>query len=222
MPDTWYEAVDADAPLMQGEFVLGCPTLALPDDLVAFESGSIAVQRRLQNAVIMTQSCDLSSKGVETILLCPYYDYKKWIQKTSAYRDQAAQPKTEQNVRTINNIVARELKALEGGKYISQHLLDKDAVFGFPDYQVVELNAAFSVKRSIVEQLVRRHQRIRLNSPYREHLSQAYATVFMRVGLPKNIGTITDAGLYEPSDEFREAANAAARAKRAAASPSQA
>jgi hypothetical protein len=222
MPDTWYEAVDADAPLMQGEFVLGCPTLSLPDDLIAFESGRISVQRKLQNAVIMTQSCDLSSKGIETILLCPYYDYKNWIQKTSAYREQAALPKTDQNVRTINNQVARELKALGDGKYVSQHLLDKDTNFNFSDYQVVELNAAFSVKRSIVEQLVRRHSRIRLSSPYREHLSQAYATVFMRVGLPKNIGTITDTALYEPSEEFRIAVKAEAEAKRAAAANSQA
>jgi len=39
----------------------------------------------------------------------------------------------------------------------------------------------------------------------------------MRVGLPKNIGTITDAALYKPSEEYRNAAKAEAETKMAEA-----
>ena len=83
------------------------------------------------------------------------------------------------------------------------HLLDKNTEAGYPDYQVVELQDAFSVRRDIIEQLARKQAtRVRLNSPYREHLSRAYATVFMRVGLPINIGSIDDAAYYEPDATF--------------------
>lgn len=193
MPDNWYETAHADGPLLQGDFVLSCPTLVLPASLAIFEADSLAVERRLQNAVIMTQSCDLSSKGVETVLLCPYYPFKQWIQRTAGYIKQAA------SGQSVTNLVKKELESLAGGRRVAYHLLDKDEQVGFSDYQVVELTAAFSVQRLVIEQLLScQASRIRLNSPYREHLSQAYATVFMRVGLPKNITPLTDAGFYSP------------------------
>jgi hypothetical protein len=47
----------------------------------------------------------------------------------------------------------------------------------------------FTVPRSFLEALLQEQQlpRLRLLPPYREHLSQAFARFFMRVGLPQPV-----------------------------------
>lgn len=229
MPDAWYETVPVGDPILQGEFVLDCPTLTLPSDLSGYDigqtppQGKASIERKLHNAVIMTQSCDLFSKGLDTVLLCPYYPFKEFVQRTRDYHDLAAKDSSLKNSQSIKNVVEKELKALSAGARVAYHLLDKDDTVGFTDFQVVELNSAFSIRRSIVEQLVARQRaRTRLKSPYLEHLSQAYATVFMRVGLPKNISSSVDAAFYEPSAQFRASARAVAEAAASAAATAQA
>lgn len=217
MPDSWYETTSTEQKLLQGDLVQGCPTVTLPPSLADLEAGKIQTTCILRNAIIMTQSCDLASKGAETVLLCPYYPFKQWIQRTNGYRSQAAggQP--------VKNLVTKELEALADGRRVLQHLLNRDDSAGITDYLVVELNAAFSVHRSVITELTARQQtRILLRSPYREHLSQAYARVFMRVGLPENIGSIADPAYYEPDAAFQAAAKAqleAAKAAKQAARP---
>lgn len=234
MPDAWYETVPADDPLLQGEFVLNCPALTLPDDLSGYDAGQplaakkAPIGRKLHNAVVMTQSCDLYSKGQDTVLLCPYYPFKDFVQRVQAYRDAAAKDPSTRTTQAIKNVVEKVLFELASGGRVAYHLLDKDEAAGFLDYQVVELNSAFSVRKSIINQLVdRQPSRTRLRSPYLEHLSQAYATVFMRVGLPKNIARTVDASFYEPSVQLRASLKAAAeaaalaQAQRAASAPPQ-
>jgi len=55
--------------------------------------------------------------------------------------------------------------------------------------RVVDFHNVFTVPRSVLEaQLSRRKSpRLRLLPPYREHLSQAFARFFMRVGLPQPV-----------------------------------
>jgi hypothetical protein len=51
---------------------------------------------------------------------------------------------------------------------------------------VVDFREIFTLPRTFIESLVsqRTKSRLRLLPPYREHLSQAFARFFMRVGLP--------------------------------------
>lgn len=51
---------------------------------------------------------------------------------------------------------------------------------------VVDFREIFTLPRTFIESLVsqRTTPRLRLLPPYREHLSQAFARFFMRVGLP--------------------------------------
>jgi hypothetical protein len=56
------------------------------------------------------------------------------------------------------------------------------------DYSLVDLGSLFSLPTGLVRDLAERQgQRSRLNPPYREHLAQAFARFFMRVGLPVDI-----------------------------------
>ena len=54
------------------------------------------------------------------------------------------------------------------------------------EHRVVDFRAIYTVPRDFLERLLkeRRKPRLRLLPPYREHLSQAFARFFMRVGLP--------------------------------------
>jgi len=56
------------------------------------------------------------------------------------------------------------------------------------DYQVVDFRNVYGVQFSLLQNMAENIQdRIRLLPPYREHLSQAFARYFMRVGLPQDI-----------------------------------
>ena len=55
--------------------------------------------------------------------------------------------------------------------------------------RVVDFHEVFTLPRTFLESWLQQsgNQRLRLRPPYREHLSQAFARFFMRVGLPQPI-----------------------------------
>ena len=57
------------------------------------------------------------------------------------------------------------------------------------DHRIVDFHEVFSLPRSFLESWMgaQKPERFRLCPPYREHLSQAFARFFMRVGLPTDI-----------------------------------
>jgi hypothetical protein len=60
------------------------------------------------------------------------------------------------------------------------------------EIQIVDFRTVFSVPFQFITEMARRQsRRLRLQSPYREHLSQAFARFFMRVGLPADIKPFT-------------------------------
>jgi hypothetical protein len=54
------------------------------------------------------------------------------------------------------------------------------------EVRLVDFHEVFTIPRKFLEKLLsqRAEARVRLLPPYREHLSQAFARFFMRVGLP--------------------------------------
>ena len=56
------------------------------------------------------------------------------------------------------------------------------------DFTLVDFSRVFTVDAGLVRELAgSQGPRLRLNPPYREHLAQAFARFFMRVGLPVDI-----------------------------------
>lgn len=57
------------------------------------------------------------------------------------------------------------------------------------EVRIVNFHTVFTIPRDFLEALLRERgrDRLRLSSPYREHLSQAFARFFMRVGLPQPV-----------------------------------
>ena len=190
---SWYEEVGTGQGLLQGDFIFNCPTLIPPDNLEEIESGDFIVDVEYHNAVILTQSCDLYSKGVGNVSLCPIYPFKKWLERSKDYQSLV------KNGTSTNNLVSKEFEKLRKGNYTAFHLLNKEQSAGFEDFQVVELGSSFTVKRSVIDSLIATaSERFRMKSPYREHLSQAFAVYFMRVALPNDSLTISDLNYYRP------------------------
>ena len=69
------------------------------------------------------------------------------------------------------------------------HVLNKCELEGFKrDHRVVDFHRVHSLPLDFVRKIADElGERIRLQPPYREHLSQAFARFFMRVGLPVDI-----------------------------------
>lgn len=168
----WYNVVDGAADLSQGDFIDECPVV-VPHSEVSDE-----VQGRVlkYNVVIMSQSCDLVQRKLVLVLVCPIWSLSDFGKESSYYKEKKGK------------------EALRRGYLPGYHLLNKFNVetFRTDDYLVVDFRSVYSVPfDSIVDLAAKRGRRLRLLSPYREHLSQAFARFFMRVGLPVDIPSFT-------------------------------
>ncbi len=75
------------------------------------------------------------------------------------------------------------------GRYRSYHVLNRCGLPGLElDFMLVDLSRIHTLSLPAVRAFAELHSpRVRLRSPYREHLAQAFARFFMRVGLPVDI-----------------------------------
>jgi hypothetical protein len=80
-------------------------------------------------------------------------------------------------------------ESLRRGHVTGYHLLNKCDIKAFErDYLVVDFRNTKHVPFGFFTKSIERQgRRLRLLSPYKEHLSQAFARFFMRVGLPTDI-----------------------------------
>jgi hypothetical protein len=171
----WYDVVKGDQ-LQQGDILFRCP-LVKPT-LADLENDDPSVTREVkveeQNAIILSQSCDLALwKGkcaIEDVILCPLYSREEM-----------------RGDKTYKNMVAWE--EARKGRHPSVHILNECTIRGVEfDFMLVDLTEVFSIAVDTLREFAeRQNPRVRLNPPYREHLSQAFARLFMRVGLPVDI-----------------------------------
>jgi hypothetical protein len=166
----WYEIVGNDALLSQGDFFEGCPVV-IP--CTAIESGTETVAADVieYDIVVMSQSCDLEYRKVDIVLVCPVWSLGEFGERSAYFKS------------------AEGKEALRRGYSPGYHLLDKCELAGFnKDYAVVDFRNVYGVPFSFLTEISKRsNKRLRLLPPYREHLSQAFARFFMRVGLPCDI-----------------------------------
>lgn len=176
----WYKIIEASDELQQGDLVLNCPTIVPPTFNYTEQDGAEipnveTTTVKIFNAIIVSQSCDLEHGNIENVLVCPYYpltDYLTAVLRPNANADEKR----------------RKREDLRKGFLPGYHLINKDEGTNLSDYIVVDFRNVFAVNydflKSFVGQMPSRH---RLLPPYREHLSQAFARFFMRVGLPIDI-----------------------------------
>lgn len=170
----WYETISNVSDLSQGDFIINCPIIRPPKEINIDGENEIEVD--LINSIVLSQSCDLVNDKIEIVLVCPYFPLQYFIDGLP--NDQKSSKKA----------VKKFIENLKKGNQPGYHLLNKSQESGLDDYIVVDFRNVYGIHidnlRKIAENL---ETRLRLLSPYREHLSQAFSRYFMRVGLPIDI-----------------------------------
>jgi hypothetical protein len=161
----WYEVVNG-ASLQQGDFFYKCPVVVPVANPI---ERNVDVKVIESDVVIMSQSCDLERGKVEIVLVCPFIALSEARKHNSQHFSSA-----------------KWLKGVRQGKEPGYHLLNEITLQGHEQEPVIVdfrnvYGVPFEYFQTLLEDSV---PRIRLLPPYKEHLSQAFARFFMRVGLP--------------------------------------
>jgi hypothetical protein len=168
----WYDIVEG-AEILQGDFLKSCPVIIPPKKIEP--GGRVPVDVIEYDVVIMSQSCDLVQAKIELVLVCPVWPLSLVESKSEFFKSKKGKEQLRQ------------------GNVPGYHLLNKCEKEGFmQDFMVVDFHNVYGISLDFVINFVRdQGKRLRLLSPYREHLSQAFARFFMRVGLPADIPRFT-------------------------------
>ncbi len=151
----------------------GCPRFVLPAD--AGTKDDMVYSRASVDAVILSQSCDLALRAdgdceATDVLLCPFFDKAAFSSHPTYRKDEA-------------------WEEVRKGRRPFYHVLNQCKVPGHEqDFALIDFHALFTLSTPLVREFAKQAgDRLRLLPPYREHLSQAFARLFMRVGLPADI-----------------------------------
>lgn len=168
----WYQDINGSDGLQQGDFIPECPIIIPPENMEV--DGSYEVEVQLIDSIVLSQSCDLEHGKIDIVLVCPYLSLKNFL---SGLPPQQTSGKGTEKI----------IKGLKDGSLQGYHLLKKSEENRISDYQVVDFRNVYGIHiNSLKQKVLVLNPRIRLLPPYREHLSQAFARYFMRVGLPQD------------------------------------
>ncbi len=169
----WYTEVSSSEGPQQGDFILGCQIFQPKVEAIK-EGETIEAEAKEYDVIILSQSCDLVNEKIKLVLVCPFYTLAKLGEFDSNFTSPARK------------------NALRDGYVLGMHLLEKCNINDCNDYLVVDFKSTYAVPLQFLKNIISdKGDRIRLLPPYREHLSQAFARFFMRVGLPLNIPQFT-------------------------------
>lgn len=160
----------ADTTLRQGEYLVNCPVPILKE-MPLLHSPTQAVEVKVYDLIIVTQSCDLEQGKAQFVALCPIFPLDVY---------EAINPELKAKGRW---------EQVRKGRVEGLHLLSSPTN---PENNREALVVDFGEIHSLPFDLLVNHAqkvkpRWRLKPPYLEHFSQAFARFFMRVGLPSSI-----------------------------------
>lgn len=189
MSDSWYTHVDAETPLTQGDLISDCPVIAWApgplnlrgsEESEVLKAATIAIQA---DVIVMTQSCDLENYKVDKVILCPHISI-------SEYHKAWEEEKKKLNQNPTKKAWGSLFTDIRDGYIWNLAILNEGQSGDLKtEHRVVDFHDVYTVPRGFLESLLKQRgrPRLRLNPPYREHLSQAFARFFMRVGLPVTV-----------------------------------
>lgn len=153
---------------MQGDFIDTCPVL-IPTS--SFRENDISARVIEYDVIILSQSCDLAHRKLDLVLVSPVWNISELESKSDFFKSRKGK------------------ESLRQGNISGYHLLNRCKLEGCEnDYLIVDFRNVYGVPLDFIIDLAKdRGKRLRLLPPYREHLSQAFARFFMRVGLPVDI-----------------------------------
>jgi hypothetical protein len=166
----WWIQV-ATAELAQGDLLPNCKVPIYPPDF-GTSAEPCELNIALARLIIITQSCDLEASKVGFVALCPVHSLQEFDQ---------ASPKFATN--------KNRWEEVRKGRLVGLHLLPSPASpANNKESFVVNLKQVISLPAGYLHMHANSlGPRWRLQSPYLEDFSQAFARIFMRVGLPSAI-----------------------------------
>lgn len=177
----WYELVEESEELEQGDYIDDCSVITPTYIPIKIETGVPSSAGGYQakgntarhNVVIVSQSCDLENGKLDYVLLCPRISYsdlaKSYVDRPNQFHS-----------------YLEEIRLGRRHRYCMLHQCSFDE---FPqEIQIIDLGQVFSVPYHVMKQMAKSGgKRLRLLSPYKEKLAQAFAYYYMRVALPIDI-----------------------------------
>lgn len=174
-PYPWYSLIEDRDDLEQGDILDDCPyfypvSVAGSGTSIEGEAGRITFESEKRDLIVLSQSCDLVAgreKASEVLLGTVW-------RRTEIREGYLATPRGLEDARR-GNLPGVHLLA-------AGPLLSDDS-----DVRIVDFRRLTTLPVRFVRERCSGSRRQRLLPPYREHLSQAFARFFMRVGLPVDI-----------------------------------
>ena len=172
----WFELKQNSPDITQGDIIKGCPVPILKEIEISREGQNIEAEITTIDGIVLTQACDIENKKVDSIILCTI------TSKEDFERIRKQVGKNEKEIK-------KEIDGIIKGQQHAYHIINKFKSEEFEqDYYIICFKEIYSVPIEVARSCAMKNcKRLRLCPPYREHLSQAFARYFMRVGLPINI-----------------------------------
>lgn len=165
----WYNAGKWED-IQQGDILSDCPVLVPSESLteallrtLSGEKVTAPYKLEVSDLIVVSQTCDLLKKDIKQVLLCSHFpasDYSK-----------------------------DELTSIRKEHRPSQHMIEACEIDGHQcEQRVIDFRTVHTLPKDFVSAFLKQQpSQLRLMPPYREHLAQAFARYFMRVGLPRNL-----------------------------------
>lgn len=176
----WYTEVNNTDEITQGDIFLNLPIINIENEseilsLDNIEDYEAEISVEFYDYIILTQPCDLArpKEELKNVVLCKIHDLNKlkWEKK--------------------------KCKEIIEGKRPQFYMLNENEKFNYKDryttwegfnHHIVDFNSIQTISVEALKKYSSNiNKRLRLLPPYREHLSQAFARSFMRIGLPTDI-----------------------------------
>jgi len=169
--DDWY--CSGGASLEQGDILFDFRVVAPVDDGTGYTFNA-----KTSNIVVLTQTCDIPKLAQRDLLVAEVHSYDLLVAGGATH------------------LKKREIKeALSRGTAVAEFLLPPAPAGGLP-WSLVSFRDVFVLPKSTVLRAAQAGQVLRLASPYKEYLAQAFARFVMRVGLP---ATLHEFETYSPT-----------------------
>lgn len=176
MKYAWYEEKYLSDDITQGDIIINCtipiPNISIYDAMInGKDIVEDSIEIRLGDFIILSQACDIENDKIDTIVLSPVWTLEELMKTDVRYKSSKAREELRQGNQPSYHLLHN---------YKSDNLEMK--------FSVVDFHQIYTLPKEYLKKTARNiTYRIRLLPPYREHLSQAFARYFMRVGLPSDI-----------------------------------
>jgi hypothetical protein len=167
---SWWTSTTGEG-LMQGDYLPRCLVPLFPPDFARQATGAVSVDVEERDCLVLTQSCDLENDKAPLVALCPLFLLPEFETVNRAFAQKGVWERVRQGRVEGLHLLA---SPTEPGNNRASFVVDFRQIYSLPVGYLRNYAAALG-------------PRWRLQSPFLEHLSQAFARFFMRVGLPAAI-----------------------------------